>query len=207
MLPSPSKWSNAAVPRKAARPTRGARPGCLTLVTGCMFSGKTTELIRRIDQAPASTVRAFKHLADDRYHASKIVSHAGKSIPAIGIENPGELLRYALARTTLVAIDEGHFFDVRLIDAIGRLVNRGVDVVVAALQPDSWGRPFPLVTRLTELAGESMTLTATCARCSAAADRTQRLTPIENGKMVVDPANYEPRCVQCWRPPPESSGT
>lgn len=172
-----------------------------------MFSGKTTELIRRIDQAPASTVRAFKHLADDRYHASKIVSHAGKSVPAIGIENPGELLRYTLARTTLVVIDEGHFFDARLTDAIGRLVDRGVDVAVAALQPDSWGRPFPLVTQLTELANEAISKLATCARCSAPANRTQRLTPVENGKMAVDPSNYEPRCAKCWHPPPECSVT
>lgn len=172
-----------------------------------MFSGKTTELIRRIDQAPASTVRAFKHLADNRYHASKIVSHAGKCVPAIGIENPGELLRYTLARTTLVVIDEGHFFDARLIDAMGRLVDRSVDVVVAALQPDSWGRPFPLVTQLTELANEAIPKLATCARCSAPANRTQRLTPVENGKMVVDPSNYEPRCAKCWHPPPERSVT
>lgn len=168
-----------------------------------MFSGKTTELIQRIDQAPASSVRAFKHLIDDRYHASRIVSHAGKSIPAIGIENPGELLRYVLARTRLVVIDEGHFFDARLTDAIRKVMDRGVDVVIAGLQPDSWGRPFPLMAQLAESADATIEKVAVCAKCSGQATRTQRLTPIENGKMVVDPSNYEPRCVQCWRPPSE----
>lgn len=169
-----------------------------------MFSGKTTELIRRIDAAPATAVRAFKHLIDDRYHASKIVSHAGKSVPAIEVEQAGEILRYALSRTTFVAIDEGHFFDARLVDVVGKLTKHGIEVAIAGLQPDSWGRPFPLMNQLTSLAEETVVKHATCARCGAEASRTQRLTPIIGGRMVVDPSNYEPRCTKCWQPPPKS---
>ena len=102
----------------------------------------------------------------------------------------------------MAAIDEGHFFDARLLDVISRLAERGIDVVVAALQPDSWGRSFPLVDRLAALADAALVKHAACARCGAEASRTQRLTPIEHGRMVVDPSNYEPRCAKCWNPPP-----
>jgi len=202
LLPSPSKSSS--------RPAASARlsvvqSGTLTVISGCMFSGKTSELIRRIDAAPPTAVAAFKHRVDDRYHASRIVSHAGKSVPAIGVAQAAEILRHVRPRTQFVAIDEGHFFDARLLDAVSRLIDRGIDVTIAALQPDSWGRPFPLVNRLTELADDARTKSATCARCGKNASRTQRLTPIEDGKMVVDPSNYEPRCTNCWTPPPNAA--
>ena len=103
----------------------------------------------------------------------------------------------------MAAIDEAHFFDASLAAVVAGLAQRGVDVVVTSLQPDSWGRPFTVAERLLAIADEPMVTTATCARCGALADRTQRLTPIVDGQMVVKPSNYEPRCRSCWRPPLE----
>ena len=170
-----------------------------------MFSGKTTELIRRLGEVPSFRSRALKHVTDTRFQTSAIVSHAGRAVPAIEVASAGEILRHVHTRTEFVGIDEGHFFDVRLSDVVRRLTDRRIDVVIAALQPDSWGRPFPLVSQLAELADQALVKHATCARCGASADRTQRLTPIVNGQMVVDPSNYEPRCQTCWRPPPDST--
>lgn len=200
MLPSPLKSSESTA-SPTIRSTDVLR-GTLTVVSGCMFSGKTTELIRRIDAAHPAEVRAFKHHTDDRYCATRIVSHAGKSVSAIDVRGAGEMLRYVLPRTTLAVIDEGHFFDARLLDAVQAMTRRGVEVVIAALQPDSWGRPFPLVEKLIALADAAVEKRAHCARCHGEATRTQRLTPVVDGKMVVDPSNYEPRCVKCWTPPP-----
>ena len=88
----------------------------------------------------------------------------------------------------------------RVIEALAR---RGLGVVLTSLDPDSWGRPFHVVERLRPIAGESVSLQATCARCDAVASRTQRLTPIVHGNMADGPENYEPRCPACWTPPPE----
>jgi thymidine kinase len=174
-----------------------------------MFSGKTTELLRRLEAAPRGQSLAFKHVADSRYSDSQIISHAGKAAPAIAVRNSSGIIEHlsALRRghaggLKLIVIDEGHFFDDGLLDAV-RIARHLSEVVVAALQPDSWGRPFDVVSRLIEFADEPVLKQATCARCTARADRTQRLTPIINGQMVVDPDNYEPRCQPCWRPPPE----
>ncbi len=99
-------------------------------------------------------------------------------------------------------LHKGGYGGVSLCDVVSILAARGIDVIVAALQPDSWGRPFPVVTSLLERADHPILTTATCARCGRRAERTQRLTPIVNGQMVVGPENYEPRCCNCWRPPP-----
>ena len=131
------------------------------------------------------------------------MSHGGKASPAIVVANAYNIERHIADGIEMAAIDEAHFFDERLADVVVRLVQRGVDVVLTSLQPDSWGRSFAATERLLNLADEPLVTTAVCARCGALADCTQRLTPIIDGQMVVEPSNYEPRCRKCWRPPPE----
>src|SRR2546425_4531886 len=52
--------------------------GSLDLIIGCMFSGKTQELIRRLDQAryAAATIQAFKPALDDRYAIEAAAAHS-----------------------------------------------------------------------------------------------------------------------------------
>lgn len=173
----------------------------MSLILGCMFSGKTTELISRVGRFPSETVLAIKHEIDTRFGGGAIVTHGGKAISAVAVAGAREILERTGDSVRVVAIDEGHFFDAELIGVIKRLNARGVSVVVASLEPDSWGRPFPINDSLRKSSDECVVKTALCGRCGATADRTQRLTPIVGGNMVVDPSHYEPRCRACWRPP------
>ncbi len=175
--------------------------GVTSLIVGCMFSGKTTELIARVERYPSESVLAIKHAIDTRFGRIAIISHGGKSLDATTVSCAREILNLVQAGTRVVAIDEGHFFDLDLMDAIAMLNRRRMDVVVTSLEPDSWGRPFPINELLREQATECVVKSAICARCGVVADRTQRLTPVVGGNMVVDPSNYEPRCRTCWRPP------
>lgn len=166
-----------------------------------MFSGKTTELITRVERYPAESVLAIKHAIDTRFGRHAIISHGGQSIRATPVRSAREIPPLVAAPTRVVAIDEGHFFELDLLDSIAELNGRGVDVVLTSLEPDSWGRPFPINDWLRERATECVTKSATCARCGGVADRTQRLTPVVAGNMVVDPSQYEPRCRACWQAP------
>jgi thymidine kinase len=168
-----------------------------------MFSGKTTELLRRLDARGTARVLAFKHVVDDRYDPDAIVTHGGRALPGIAVAGADAIRREIGAGVALVAVDEGHFFDASLIDVSRELVERGVDVIVTSLDLDSWGRPFAVAERLAAMADETVVMQATCGRCGAGADHTQRLTPIVDGNMVGGPESYEPRCRKCWRPPPE----
>ena len=51
--------------------------GWIEVITGCMFSGKTEELIRRLRRAEIAKqkVKIFKPLIDTRYSDKLIVSH------------------------------------------------------------------------------------------------------------------------------------
>jgi thymidine kinase len=61
--------------------------GRIEMITGCMFSGKTGELIRRAQKAEISGdhVIGLKPDIDDRYEKNAICSHTGVNIDAIPI--------------------------------------------------------------------------------------------------------------------------
>ncbi len=179
------------------------RRGRLTVICGCMFSGKTTDLLRRLATSPPSSVLAFKHLIDRRYQVDAIVSHDGEKWSAVPIRSAVEIPDHIGPDTKIVAVDEGHFFDPALVDVARDLAAQGKDVIITTLDRDSWGRPFTVADRLTALADEPVLRSTVCARCGSTADRTQRLKPIIDGNMVGGPESYEARCRSCWVRPPE----
>ncbi len=113
-----------------------------------MFSGKTTELLRRLgDFSPTSTL-AFKHVIDRRYQADAIVTHDGQARPATVIAHPRDMLAHVEAGVEVAGLDEAHFFDVTLVEVARDLVVRGIHVIITSLDRDSWGRPFAVAQRL-----------------------------------------------------------
>lgn len=178
--------------------------GTLTLITGCMFSGKTTELLRRLDSFPPATCVTAKHVIDGRYATEFVVSHGGLARPAAVIRSARDLVDQVDDATRLVAVDEAHFFDADLVRVALLLRDRGIDVAMTALNRDSWGEPFEVVEALSGLADETIHKLAQCAGCGGRADLTQRLTPIIDGNMVGGAESYQPRCRACWSAPAEA---
>jgi thymidine kinase len=177
--------------------------GRLILIRGCMFSGKSEQLVDRLMAAKdeGRPVAAFKHACDDRYAAGQIVTHNGRRIDALPLSDPRRILNLAV-RADVVAIDEAQFFGGELFEVCRDLVEQGREVVVAGLDLDSWGQPFGPMPELAAIAEEIIRTHARCARCGAPADRTQRLAAVEGQKMVGGPESYEPRCAACFQAPP-----
>lgn len=183
----------------------GAPRGTITVIAGCMFSGKTTELFRRLAEFSLPSILVFKHVIDQRYRADAVVSHDGEEWPAIQIASADEIMDHLRAAIEVIAVDEAHFFDAKLVDVTCGLADRGVTVITTSLDRDSWGRPFAVAKRLCAIADESIVKHAVCAECGVVADRTQRFAPIIDGNMVGGPESYEARCQVCWVPPPTPS--
>lgn len=187
----------------APRADLPAAAGRIVLICGCMFSGKSERLITRLQRARADglPVRAFKHTSDDRYADRAIVTHTGQRIEALPVPRAAEIPPLA-GEARLVAIDEAQFFGEELIEVCRRLAERGVTIVVAGLDLDSWGQPFGPMPGLARIAHEVLRTHARCARCGQQADHTQRLTPVANQTMIGGPESYEPRCAACFESPP-----
>jgi len=161
------------------------RDGWIETISGCMFAGKTEELIRRIKvlEFAKKEIMVFKPKIDNRYSNTRVVSHAGSSVESFVISDAIEILEMVKPTTQVVAIDEAQFFDDNICAVCNELADRGIRVMAAGLDTNFKGEPFgPMPLLITE--AEFVTkLAAVCNKCGAPATRTQRII---NGK----PASY-----------------
>jgi thymidine kinase len=177
-----------------------------------MFSGKSEELIRRLRRAEIAGQRALivKPIVDDRYDVGHVVSHAGAKMRAVTAASASDALRLANGYDA-VGIDEVQFFDERIVESIGALVDRGARVVAAGLAQDFRGRPFGSMPALLCVAEFVDKLEAVCHRCGGPATLTQRLVggrPAPFGGATVQIGaldSYEARCRACYEPGPDAA--
>ncbi len=178
---------------------KGRRTGWVEVICGCMFSGKTEELIRRLRRARIADLRVevFKPLLDTRYDASSIVSHDTTSLLAMPIERSEQLLDLH-PDTSVVGIDEAQFFDHHLPEICHQLALRGVRVIVAGLDMDYRGRPFGPMPTLLATAEYVTKVYAICVHCGNLATHSYRLSPDDEVVLLGEKEHYEPRCRSCY---------
>ena len=183
--------------------------GRIEVICGSMFSGKTEELIRRVRRAQIAKqkVQVFKPGLDDRYQVEKVSSHTGMHLDAIVVKEAKEILQLVDPDTTVVAIDEGQFFDWTIADVCNALADQGRRVIIAGLDMDFRGEPFGPMPLLMAQAEKVDKLQAICVVCGAPASRSQRLI---NGQpasyddpviLVGAEEVYEARCRHCHQVP------
>ncbi len=179
--------------------------GWIEVIVGCMFSGKTEELIRRIRRAEIARQRVaiFKPRIDTRYSSDHIVSHSEARLQSTAVESSAEVLRLA-KDAQVVGIDEGQFFDAGIVAVAEELANQGKRVIIAGLDQDFRGKPFDPMPQLLAIAEYITKTLAICVVCGNPADRTQRTTPSQERVLVGAKDTYEARCRKCYVPPPAS---
>jgi len=176
--------------------------GWIEVIAGCMFSGKTEELIRRIRRAQIAkqSVAIFKPKIDTRYSSNHIVSHSEARLLSTTVERSEEILQLANG-AQVVGIDEGQFFDMGLVEVAEKLANTGKRVIVAGLDQDYRGKPFEPMPQLLAVAEYITKTLAICVVCGNPADRTQRITQDSERVLVGAKDSYEARCRRCFDPP------
>lgn len=174
--------------------------GWIEVICGPMFSGKSEELIRRLRRAMIARkrVQVFKPAIDTRYSNDEIVSHADVRMKSEAVGSVREVLTRLDWRTEVVGFDEANFLGPDLVDISNQLADSGKQVIIAGLDTDFMGRPFPPIPELLALA-ESITKTlAICMRCGNPAKHTQRLVESEDLIVVGAAGMYEARCRRCF---------
>ena len=188
--------------------TRLSPGGRIEVICGCMFSGKTEELIRRLHHVQIARQRlaAFTPHRDTRYISGNLVSHNGIRVEASIIRSVREIADHLTHDVQVVALDELHFLDDdpdAICDTCQALADHGIRVIVAGLDQDFRALPFPAMSRLLAIAEQVDKLYAICVRCGAYATRSQRLiddqpAPFDAPTIVVGGLElYEARCRAC----------
>ena len=179
--------------------------GWIEVITGPMFAGKSEELIRRVKRLEYAKKKTlvFKPKIDNRFSESEVVSHSQLKTKSFNINKSTDILKYVKSDTYAVVVDEVQFMDDDIVDVSELLANRGIRVILAGLDNDFRGEPFPIMAKLLAKAEFISKLTAICVKCGAPATRTQRIV---NGipasyfdPIVVVGASeaYEPRSRHC----------
>lgn len=184
------------------RKTRQPNTGWIEVIVGSMFSGKSEELIRRLNRARIARqrVQVFKPLIDARYSVEQIASHSGHKHDSLPVSTSKELLANVDENTQVIGIDEGQFFDEGIVDAANQLANEGMRVIIAGLDQDFTGKPFEPMPRLLSIA-EFITKThAICVKCGNTANYSQRTVESEALVEVGASDKYEARCRKCFVP-------
>ena len=186
------------------------RDGWIEVICGCMFAGKTEELIKiiKVLQYAKKNVIAIKPTIDNRYSDDMIASHAGNLMKCICVDiHDLDTIRKLVddKKVDVVVIEEVQFFDEGIVEICEQLAKAKKRVIVAGLDTDFRGEPFPIMASLLAKAEFITKLSAVCVNCGAPATKTQRLI---NGKPAkyTDPVVlvgasecYEARCRTCHK--------
>ncbi|MEJ2004964.1 MAG: thymidine kinase [Cyclobacteriaceae bacterium] len=175
------------------------RGGWIEIITGCMFSGKTEELIRRLNRSiiAGQHVEIFKPTVDKRYHEADVVSHNERAIRSNPVDFANDIILLA-GECDVVGIDEAQFFDEEIVNVCNKLANSGKRVIVAGLDMDYEGRPFGMMPQLMAVAEFVTKVHAICAKTGELASFSYRLADDDEKVMLGSKHQYEARSRQSF---------
>jgi thymidine kinase len=175
------------------------RRGWIEVICGSMFSGKTEELIRRINRARIAKqkVEIFKPEIDKRYDETNVVSHNHSSISSVPLQTAQQMLLY-LDNVDVVGVDEAQFFDKDLSNVCNIMAEQGIRVIVAGLDMDYLGNPFGPIPAIMATAEYVTKVHAICMRCGDLAHYSHRTVLSDKLVVLGEKESYEPLCRKCF---------
>lgn len=164
-----------------------------------MFSGKTEELIRRLNRSKIARqkVEIFKPAIDKRFSDSEVVSHNENAIRSTPVNFAGDILLLS-GDCDVVGIDEVQFFDEEIVSVVQKLAKQGKRVILAGLDMDFEGRPFEPMPSLMAISEYVTKVHAICMKCGDLATFSFRLSDSKQKVMLGEKEAYEARCRKCF---------
>ena len=169
----------------------------LEIITGPMFSGKTTELIRRVSLLKRDSgirLLVINHDFDTRCNDRQLKTHGGVVYPAL---KTSELMLVDIRSYDVIAIDEAQFFS--NLETFVRMAIQKYHkwVIVAGLNGDYRQQPFGELHKLLPMANKIELKSALCYRCCGHASFTKRITKTTQTVDVGGADKYVATCRDC----------
>jgi len=173
--------------------------GWIEVICGSMFSGKTEELIRRLNRAKIARQRVeiFKPAVDTRYDEENVISHNENVIKSTPVQAASQIILLA-NDVDVVGIDEAQFFDNELAAVCNILANDGIRVIIAGLDMDFKGQPFGPIPSIMSTAEYVTKVHAICIECGNLAQYSHRLVENESLVLLGETDRYVPLCRKCF---------
>lgn len=181
--------------------------GQIQVILGPMFSGKSTELMRRVRRFQVAQYKCLviKYAKDTRY-SSLFATHDRNTMEAL----PACLLKDVTddaKGVAVIGIDEGQFFP-DIVEFSELMANKGKIVIVAALDGTFQREAFGDILNLVPLAESVVKLTAVCMQCFREAAYTKRLGVEKEVEVIGGADKYHSVCRHCYfkKAPPRPDG-
>jgi thymidine kinase len=189
--------------------------GKIILYNGCMFGGKSSELVNAVDRYRRANYNCviITYSLDNRYDHLKVsggvITHSGREynqVPLIATDSLEKLLEdneYDILQYSIIAIDEVQFFS-DCVEFAQKLANMGKIVICAGLDANSNAKPFGRMAELACVAEEVIKLHAVCMKCGAIhAHFTIKLVPDDVETEIGGADKYMAVCRKCRYPQSE----
>ena len=145
--------------------------GRIDIITGCMFSGKSTECIRRINRYKVlkKNILIVNHSLDKRYKENSISTHSNISLNCHSLENVNKIKtdsKYDYENLDVILIEEAQFFD-----NLYEFATKSADIdekiiIISGLDGDSNREEFGDIIKLIPHCNTITKLHALCTICN-----------------------------------------
>jgi len=169
----------------------------IQVITGCMFAGKTTELLNRIKKTN-KTHLLIKPKTDVRNLGNRLTTHDGVHAQAITVDRVSDIFN-RLTNIEVVAIDEAQFFNDSIIEDINYLILKKIKLIIAGLDKDYLHQSFGPMQKIIKISTSVTRLKAICNQCKEDAYYSHRLRNSEKQVLIGDSNQYEALCEKCFK--------
>jgi thymidine kinase len=180
--------------------------GYLKVIIGCMFSGKSTELLRqcRTYQSIGKEVLYINYKEDTRYSSTQILTHDKIGENAIFLDDLSNVINLPeFKKCEIIGINEGQFF--KNVETIVKSLVDDYDktVIICGLDGDYERTPFGNFLNLIPLAEDIIKLKALCKMCNngTCASFTKRMINSSEQVLIGGTESYLPVCRSCFHLP------
>ena len=169
----------------------------LHLIIGCMFSGKSSELIKIINKYRLleKKILAINHIFDKRYGSDKIISHDKNETSCLQLESLMSIVKTKdYKESEIIVIEEGHFFED--LDVFVKVcLGDNKTIYVAGLSGDYEMKPIGKILDLIPMANSTKQLSALCLNCKdgTKAHFSKRIVK-DDSQILVGSNEYIPVC-------------
>ena len=169
----------------------------IQVITGCMFAGKTTELINRL-RATNANYLLVKPVVDNRDSENIVCTHDGVEEKAIRVRKISDVFTL-LSNIQVVGIDEAQFFTTSIIDDLYYLKEKNIKIIIAGLEKDYLHKPFKSMTKIISMSDSVIRLNAICHHCGKDATYSHRKNTTSKDQLLIGSENfYEALCEECF---------
>ena len=160
--------------------------GKLELIIGPMFSGKSTEIIRRIRllKIIKKKIIVIKPEIDNRYYENKITSHNYESVDCIVLPSLNDLTVDITNYDTII-IDEAQFFNDLKETVINWLENYNIDIIITGLDGDFEKNSIGQILELIPHAEKCKKINSLCNMCNDGTEGCFSFRKVESKNKIL----------------------